>query len=61
MRVIWKASQEHTQYTKEIDFEGIEFDFRGRGFRGRVAEVEGGRGGQQRQKKGRRRTQRGQH
>ena len=50
----------HTQYPKEIDSKGIEFDFRERGCRGRVAEAEDGRGSQQRQKKGRRRTQRGQ-
>ena len=30
MGVIWKASRTHTQYSKEIDYEGIEFDFRGR-------------------------------
>ena len=30
MRVIWKVSWAHTQYLKEIDFEGIEFNFRGR-------------------------------
>ena len=29
MRVIWKASRAHSQYPKEIDYEGIEFDFRG--------------------------------
>ena len=30
MRVIWKVSQAYTQYPKEIDSKGIEFDFRGR-------------------------------
>ena len=29
MRVIWKASRAHTQYPKEIDSGGIEFNFRG--------------------------------
>ena len=48
MRVIWKVSQVHIQYPKEIDSEGIEFDFRGR-----VAEAEEGRGSQQRQRKAR--------
>ena len=51
MRVIWKASRAHSQYSKEIDSEGIEFDFRGRGCRGRVAEAEGERGSQQKKKK----------
>ena len=30
MRVIWKVSRAHTQYPKEIDYEGIECDFKGR-------------------------------
>ena len=46
LRAIWKVSRTHTQYPKEIDSEGIEFDFRGRGCTGRVAEAEEVRGSQ---------------
>ena len=57
MRVIWKLSRAHSEYPKEIDSEGIEFDFRGRvagqGCRGRRR-----KGKSAVAEKGKRRTQR---